>query len=123
MALVVSHRQGLLYDQLASTVHLIRFAPGAIEFRPDPAAPRDLAGRLGQFLQEATGQRWVIGVGSRAGPADPAPAAGGGSPRGAGRGGSPSAGPRRARRPFPAPGSSASCRPAPLSSSRRPRRR
>jgi len=67
MALVQAHREGILYDQLASGLHLVRYAPGTIEFRPEPDAPRDLAGRLGQFLQGATGTRWIIGVASEGG--------------------------------------------------------
>ena len=44
-------------------MHLVRYEIGQIEFRPEPAdAPRDLSTRLGQFLGEATGLRWMISV-------------------------------------------------------------
>jgi DNA polymerase-3 subunit gamma/tau len=62
MALVAEKREAILYDLLASHLHLVRFEPGKIEFRPTAEAPRDLAQRLGQFLQEATGTRWMISV-------------------------------------------------------------
>jgi DNA polymerase-3 subunit gamma/tau len=67
MALVAERREGILYEQLASSLHLVRYQPGAIEFRPAPEAPRDLASRLGKFLQEATGARWIISVSQEAG--------------------------------------------------------
>jgi DNA polymerase-3 subunit gamma/tau len=67
MQLVADAREGILYADLAGSVHLVRYAPGAIEFRPAPNAPRDLAARLGKFLLEATGTRWIIGVSSSGG--------------------------------------------------------
>jgi DNA polymerase III subunit gamma/tau len=62
MALVSEHREGILYGQLTNCLHLVRFEPGHIEFRPSVEAPRDLATRLGQFLLEVTGRRWMISV-------------------------------------------------------------
>jgi DNA polymerase-3 subunit gamma/tau len=62
MALVAAKREGLLYGELASTVHLVRYEAGKIEFRLTPEAPRDLTARLGQFLLAETGQRWLISV-------------------------------------------------------------
>jgi DNA polymerase-3 subunit gamma/tau len=67
MALVARHREGILYDQLATFVHLVRYAPGVVEFRPAASAPRDLASRLSQFLQGATGARWMVGLSSAEG--------------------------------------------------------
>jgi DNA polymerase-3 subunit gamma/tau len=55
-------REALLRSHLWSHVHLVAFEPGRIEFRPQEAAPRDLANRLGQLLGEWTGQRWVVAV-------------------------------------------------------------
>jgi DNA polymerase-3 subunit gamma/tau len=40
----------------------VRFAPPVIELRPEPDAPRDLAGRLAALLTEATGTRWTIAL-------------------------------------------------------------
>ena len=55
-------REALIRSHLWSHVHLVAFEPGRIEFRPQEAAPRDLANRLGQLLGEWTGTRWVISV-------------------------------------------------------------
>jgi len=62
VALFDVHREALLRSHLWSHVHLVAFEAGRIEFRPEPAAPRDLANRLGQLLTEWTGQRWVVAV-------------------------------------------------------------
>jgi DNA polymerase III subunit gamma/tau len=60
--MLAEQREGILYGQLASCLHLVRFEAGHIEFRPTADAPRDLSTRLGQFLLEETGQRWLISV-------------------------------------------------------------
>jgi DNA polymerase-3 subunit gamma/tau len=62
MTLIAAEREGILYNLLARHLHLVRFAPGHIAFRPSVDAPRDLAPRLSQFLGEATGQRWVVSL-------------------------------------------------------------
>lgn len=62
MELIAANREGILYGQLASCVHLVRYEIGQIEFRPTHDAPRDLSTRLGQFLLQATGMRWLISV-------------------------------------------------------------
>src|SRR5207247_4950328 len=55
-------REALIRAHLWSHAHLVAFEPGRIEFRPDEAAPRDLANRLGQLLGEWTGTRWIVAV-------------------------------------------------------------
>jgi DNA polymerase-3 subunit gamma/tau len=60
-------REGLLEYHLSSSVHLVRFEPGFVEINPLPAAPRDLANKVGTFLSEWTGRRWVIGISSAPG--------------------------------------------------------
>ena len=60
-------REFKLAADLKQSVHLVRFEPGRIEFRPGANAPKDLAGRLGQFLTERTGRRWVVSVSTAAG--------------------------------------------------------
>ncbi|MDW8396980.1 MAG: DNA polymerase III subunit gamma/tau, partial [Acetobacteraceae bacterium] len=50
----------LLHAHLVHSVHCVRFAPGRIELRPLPEAPRDLAAQFGALLSEATGSRWTI---------------------------------------------------------------
>ncbi|EHM00332.1 DNA polymerase III, subunit gamma and tau [Acetobacteraceae bacterium AT-5844] len=57
---LASGRQPMLHAHLLHSVHLVDFAPGRLELRPRPEAPRDLAGQLTAFLQEATGNRWTI---------------------------------------------------------------
>ena len=62
MELIARQREAILYNHVAAFVHLVRFEFGHIEIRPEPEAPRDLATRMGQFLNEITGQRWMITV-------------------------------------------------------------
>jgi len=62
IALFDEKREVVLRSHLAAHLHLVRFEPGRIEFRPAPEAPRDLANRLGQLLGEWTGMRWLIAV-------------------------------------------------------------
>ena len=62
VALFEKRREALIRSHLWSHVHLVAFEPGRIEFRPEAAAPRDLANRLGQLLGEWTGTRWVVAV-------------------------------------------------------------
>src|SRR5438094_7325700 len=62
IALFDNRREALIRSHLWSHVHLVAFEPGRIEFRPQEAAPRDLANRLGQRLGEWTGSRWVVAV-------------------------------------------------------------
>jgi DNA polymerase-3 subunit gamma/tau len=57
---LASGRRPMLHAHLVHSVHPVRIAPGRLEIRPLPAAPRDLAGQLGALLQEATGSRWTI---------------------------------------------------------------
>ncbi len=66
-ALAAAEREPLLSGHLQHSVHLVRFAPPVIEIRPEPAAPRDLATRLGALLLAATGTRWTIAVSAAAG--------------------------------------------------------
>jgi DNA polymerase-3 subunit gamma/tau len=61
-ALVAERREATLHGHLVHSVHLVRFAPGVIELRPEPEAPRDLAPRLAALLLEATGTRWTIAL-------------------------------------------------------------
>jgi DNA polymerase-3 subunit gamma/tau len=69
VALAGARREVVLAQHLSGDVHLVHFEPGRIEFRPEAAAPRDLAGRLGRLLQEWTGARWVVSVSDA--PGDP----------------------------------------------------
>jgi DNA polymerase-3 subunit gamma/tau len=62
-------REGILEFHLASSVRLVRFEPGLIEINPLPAAPTNLANRVGMLLSEWTGRRWVVGISSAQGDA------------------------------------------------------
>jgi DNA polymerase-3 subunit gamma/tau len=62
VALAAAKRDVMLYAHLRQSVHLVRFAPPVIEFRPAPAAPRDLAANMGKLLEAETGRRWTIVV-------------------------------------------------------------
>jgi DNA polymerase-3 subunit gamma/tau len=60
--LVAGRREPMLHAHLLHSVNLVRFAPGVIELRQHPEAPRDLASKLAALLQEATGTRWTIAL-------------------------------------------------------------
>lgn len=63
VALVAAgHSDPILHGHLVNSVHLVHFAPPVIELRPEPTAPRDLAGRFGALLSEVTGTRWTIAL-------------------------------------------------------------
>jgi DNA polymerase-3 subunit gamma/tau len=62
LALLEQSPERILYNHVAACLHLVRFEPGRIEFRPSADAPRDLSTRLGRFLSEATGRRWLIAL-------------------------------------------------------------
>ena len=67
LALADANREGMLRTHLVNDFHLVHFEPGRIEFRPGVGAPRDLAGRLGAFLNEHTAIRWMVTVSSEEG--------------------------------------------------------
>ena len=60
--LVAAEKEPMLHGFLLHAVHLVRFAPGVIELRPEPDAPRDLAQKLAALLLRVTGTRWTIAV-------------------------------------------------------------
>ena len=62
ISLVRERREMTLYGHLLHSVHLVRYAPPVIEIRPQPEAPRDLAGKLAAVLGAATGLRWTIAI-------------------------------------------------------------
>jgi DNA polymerase-3 subunit gamma/tau len=66
-ALAAARKEGRLAGHLLRDVHLVRFEPGRIEFRPGEHAPDDLARQLSGFLRRETGRTWLIGVSSAAG--------------------------------------------------------
>ena len=62
-----ARREAMLRTQLWANVHLVHFEPGRLEFRPTPAAPRDLASQVGDRLSQWTGRRWVVSIASTGG--------------------------------------------------------
>ncbi len=62
VTLLGERREAILQAHLKNNVHLVRFEPGRLEFRPDEHAPRNLANRLGALLSEWTGRRWVVAI-------------------------------------------------------------
>ncbi|MDB5394003.1 MAG: polymerase subunit gamma/tau [Rhodospirillales bacterium] len=65
--LFTEKKEAILEFHLAASVRLVRFEPGVIEINPLPAAPSNLANRVGSLLSEWTGRRWVIGISSAPG--------------------------------------------------------
>ncbi|WP_244457307.1 DNA polymerase III subunit gamma/tau [Roseomonas fluvialis] len=57
----------LLHAHLLHDVHPVRIAPGRVEIRPLPSAPRDLAAQLTALLAERTGTRWTVAVSNEPG--------------------------------------------------------
>jgi DNA polymerase-3 subunit gamma/tau len=49
-----------LHDDCETFLRLVRYRPGLIEVNPAPGAPADMAGRIGQVLRTATGERWAV---------------------------------------------------------------
>ncbi|MFD1626707.1 DNA polymerase III subunit gamma/tau [Azospirillum griseum] len=62
-------REGALYGYLVNAVHLVRMEPGRLELKLTATAPPNLPFRVGQFLTEWTGQRWIVALSD--GPAQP----------------------------------------------------
>jgi DNA polymerase-3 subunit gamma/tau len=52
----------MLHAHLVHSVHPVHVAPGRIELRTRPDAPRDLAQQLVALLQQATGVRWTVSL-------------------------------------------------------------
>lgn len=69
VALVDSKKEGLLYANLISNCHLVRFEPGRIEMSLTEKAPSALPQDLSKFLNAETARRWVVSVSSKAGEA------------------------------------------------------
>ncbi|WP_419898324.1 DNA polymerase III subunit gamma/tau [Roseomonas sp. USHLN139] len=59
---LASGRAPMVHAHLLHSTHLVAFAPGRIEIRQTPAAPRDLAAQLAALLLEQTGSRWTISL-------------------------------------------------------------
>ena len=67
VALTAGRTEPILHANLINNVHLVRFEPGRVEFRPGEHAPPDLANQLSTFLNDVTDRRWVVTVSREAG--------------------------------------------------------
>jgi DNA polymerase-3 subunit gamma/tau len=67
VALFEQCREPVLAHHLSRDIHPVRCEPGRLEFRPAPAAPRDLAPRIAELLSQWTGRRWMVSVSGDAG--------------------------------------------------------
>ncbi len=67
VALIRDKRDLKLLFEVESTLRLVHYAPGRIEFEPTENAAPDFAARLGQRLQDWTGSRWGVSVVSAGG--------------------------------------------------------
>jgi DNA polymerase-3 subunit gamma/tau len=61
-ALASAANQALLHAHLLHDVHPVRVAPGQVEIRVRPQAPRDLGAQLKALLEERTGARWTVAL-------------------------------------------------------------
>jgi DNA polymerase-3 subunit gamma/tau len=62
VALIRTQRDMRLLLEVETSLKLVRFSPGRIEFEPTDDAPADLAARLAARLQGWTGARWGVSV-------------------------------------------------------------
>jgi len=60
--LIRANRDVKLLVEVETTLQLVSYRPGRIEFVPTEDAPADLASRLGARLQLWTGNRWAVTV-------------------------------------------------------------
>jgi len=67
VALADTADERILRAHLYNNVHLVRFNPPRIEFRPGDHAPSTLAHDMIRFLGEHTGRRWAVTVSSEPG--------------------------------------------------------
>ena len=65
--LIRGKRDLRLLADVEAGVHVVRFDPNRIEFRPSAEAPDNLPGRLSQALEKWTGKRWVVSVSNETG--------------------------------------------------------
>ena len=69
VALIEANRDIKLLVEVKTSLRLVSYSIGRIEFEPTERAPADLAQRLGARLKDWTGQRWGISVASSGGAA------------------------------------------------------
>ena len=67
--LFAQKREAVMAAALKTMVHLVRYEPGAIEFRSASGAPADLAPRMSRLLGEWTGRAWLVSLSREVGTA------------------------------------------------------
>ncbi len=67
VALIRDKRDMALLLEVETTLRLVKYSPGRIEFQPTDSAAPDLAQRLGAKLQGWTGARWGVSVTAQGG--------------------------------------------------------
>ena len=55
-------KEMMLFSHLQGSVHLVRFEPGVLEFRPASGAPSNLANQIQKLISEWTGRHWGVSV-------------------------------------------------------------
>ena len=60
--LFMEKREAVLAAELKSSVHLVRYEPGLIEFRPADGTSKDLAQKVSKRLGAWTGRPWLVSV-------------------------------------------------------------
>jgi DNA polymerase-3 subunit gamma/tau len=60
LQLVNIKNERILFSNLITNVHLVRFEPGSIVFHPSKNAPRELSQDLANFLNTETDRRWIV---------------------------------------------------------------
>ncbi|PPR34003.1 MAG: DNA polymerase III subunit tau [Alphaproteobacteria bacterium MarineAlpha6_Bin5] len=58
--LFLKKKEILLFNNLFSHVHLVKFSKGRIVLNPTEDAPKDLANKVSQLLNDWTGEKWHI---------------------------------------------------------------
>ena len=58
--LFLKKKEILLFNNLFSHVHLVKFSKGRIVLNPTEYAPKDLANKVSQLLNDWTGEKWHI---------------------------------------------------------------
>ncbi len=61
-AIASAANHALLHAHLLHDVHPVRIAPGQVEIRVRPQAPRDLGAQLKALLEAQTGNRWTVAL-------------------------------------------------------------
>lgn len=69
VALFEQHKELVLWSHLNQSVRLVAFEPGRIELNTNPTVPGDFAGKVGRFLSDWTGNRWMVAISNHEGEA------------------------------------------------------